>query len=131
VMEESWFDAHKDEEMVTMYHLDNGKLMLTHYCIAKNQPRLLAADFGKDGNRIEFKFLDATNIKDRNQGHMDHVLVEFVGKDRMRTRWSWYAKGKESWMENFTMTRVLSNDKPKRASVGGGRQPCCPLLASR
>jgi hypothetical protein len=106
VMEESWFDAHKDEEMVTMYHLNNGKLMLTHYCVAMNQPRLEATRFSDDCNRVEFTFLDATNIKDRNQGHMDRVVCEFIGKDQIKSHWTWFAKGKESWMEDFVLNRV-------------------------
>src|SRR5262245_24764938 len=32
-------------EMRTVYHLDGSRLMLTHYCIAKNQPRLVATAF--------------------------------------------------------------------------------------
>src|SRR4051812_11604246 len=29
-----------DHEMVSMYHLDGDELVLTHYCAAKNQPRM-------------------------------------------------------------------------------------------
>src|SRR5688572_1652919 len=36
------FEAHPGETMMTMYHMDGSRLMLTHYCMAKNQPRLVA-----------------------------------------------------------------------------------------
>lgn len=30
-------------EMITLYHLDGGRLVLTHYCMAGNQPRMEAS----------------------------------------------------------------------------------------
>lgn len=33
--------------MVTMYHPDGNSLMLTHYCVAQNQPRMRAANFAR------------------------------------------------------------------------------------
>src|SRR5262245_32281969 len=35
-----------DKEMVTMYHLDGEDLVLTHYCMLGNQPRLRAEPGG-------------------------------------------------------------------------------------
>ena len=106
VMEESWFDAHKGDLMVTMYSVSQGKLILTHYCVAKNQPRLWASSIREDGAKIEFTFMDATGIANRDQGHMDKARYEFFGPDRYKTKWTWYAKGKEQWMEEFELRRV-------------------------
>lgn len=106
VMYDSEFDAHPGEKMVTMFHLDNGRLMLTHYCVANNQPRLVATEFSPDGKKVTFTYLDGTNLRDRNQGHMDKVVWEFPDADTRTSQWTWYANGKESWMESFRMTRV-------------------------
>lgn len=54
---------------MSVYHLDHGALMLTHYCAQGNQPRLRAALIGDDS--IVFRFLDATNVLDGQA-----VLVE-------------------------------------------------------
>jgi hypothetical protein len=58
-VEERSFDAHPGETMLTIFHMDGDRLMLTHYCMAKNQPRLLATTISPDGKTIEFTFLDA------------------------------------------------------------------------
>src|SRR5262245_24402264 len=37
VVLETSFDAHPNEAMATAFHMDGDRLMLTHYCMAKNQ----------------------------------------------------------------------------------------------
>jgi hypothetical protein len=105
VLMERSFGAHPNEWMATMIHLDGDRLLLTHYCIAKNQPRLVATQVSDDLTKITFEFLDATNLKGRDQGHMDKVVFEFNGKDRFTSQWTWYQKGKESWMEKIEHRR--------------------------
>lgn len=78
--------------MVSMYSLHEGKLILTHYCVAKNQPRLAATKIEDKGAKLEFTFMDATDIPNRDAGHMDRATYEFIGKDRYKTRWTWYQK---------------------------------------
>src|SRR5262245_31534163 len=46
-------------EMVTVYHLDGSDLVLTHYCMEGNQPRMRAKK--ADGARIDFTFEGGTN----------------------------------------------------------------------
>ena len=124
VMENSWFEAHPGEKMVTMYHLDGEKLMLTHYCVAKNQPRLEATEISADGKTMLFTFRDGTNIPTREKGHMDKAKIELTGKDSMKSAWTWYQSGKEQWMEAFEFKRV--KDAVKADSSGEAPKACCP-----
>lgn len=106
VVSTSDFDAHKGQTMVTVFHLDGEKLMLTHYCVAKNQPRLVATTISEDGANIGFTFLDGANIPTRDTGHMDRAEYRFESSSAFTTRWSWYEKGGEKWFEEIKMERV-------------------------
>lgn len=100
------FDAHPNETMMTMYHLDGERLMLTHYCVAKNQPRLVATSFADGGKTITFTFLDGTNLPTRDRGHMDKVIMRFLDDNHLTSQWTWYQGGKESWMEEIQLERL-------------------------
>lgn len=99
------FDAHPNETMMTMFHMDGDRLMLTHYCVARNQPRLVATSFDADGRTVTFTFLDGANLPTRDRGHMDKAVFRFIDSDRVASRWTWYQDGKERWMEEITLER--------------------------
>ncbi len=105
-VEEKSLDAHPGESMLTIFHMDGDRLMLTHYCAAKNQPRLLATNISQDGNTIEFTFLDATNLPSRDKGHMDKAVFHFLDNNHFTSRWTWYQDGQERWLEEIKMERV-------------------------
>jgi hypothetical protein len=107
VLSSSKHSAHPgdEESMATVYHLDGDRLVLTHYCVARNQPRLVATKVTEGGRRIEFTFLDGTNLPSRNAGHMDRAVFEFHDHTRFTSRWTWYQDGQEKWMEEITYTR--------------------------
>lgn len=84
-----------EPEMVTMYHLDNGKLMLTHDCSEANQPRMKAGAASTDASKLEFAFMDGTNIAGPDAGHMKSLVVTFQDPDHFEQRWTHAAKGKE------------------------------------
>jgi hypothetical protein len=119
VMETSRF-AHDEtaEPMVTMYHLDGEHLMLTHYCMARNQPRLRATEIAPDGRELTFTFVDGTNMASRDVGHMDKVKVQFESEDAFKSHWTFYKDGKEQWMEAITYRRVHAADAPATQPAG-------------
>lgn len=103
---ETSMDAHPGEAMATTFFLDGDRLLLTHYCVAKNQPRLVASRFEDGGRTVVFTFLDATNLPSRDRGHMDKAVFTFEGTDRVTSRWTWYQDGRETWFETIVQTRV-------------------------
>jgi hypothetical protein len=106
VMETSRDGAHPGHSMATMFHMDGDALLLTHYCIAKNQPRLQATSISPDLREIVFTFRDGTNLSSRDKGHMDKVVIRFVDGNRFTSRWTWYQEGKEQWFEETEYVRT-------------------------
>jgi hypothetical protein len=100
------FDAHPGETMVTMVSLDGNRLLLTHYCVAKNQPRLVATSYDQNAGTATFEYLDGTGLSSRDKGHMDKVVMNFADSDRYRSRWTWYQNGTERWMEDIEYNRI-------------------------
>jgi hypothetical protein len=100
--------AHPGETMATAIHRDGDRLLLTHYCVARNQPRLVASEISADGTRLKFTFLDGTNLASRDAGHMDSVVFELHEPDRYRSQWTWYQEGQERWLERIEYRRAGS-----------------------
>lgn len=91
-------------EMVTMYHLDLGRLLLTHYCAAGNQPTMVLA-LGDDPSDLRFQFLRGTNMAPTD-GHMHQARFELLGADRMKATWTYWAEGKPGEAATFDFHRV-------------------------
>lgn len=102
---ETSVDAHPGEAMATAFHMDGDRLMLTHYCMARNQPRLEATGFADGGRTVVFTFKDGANIPTRDRGHMDKAMFTFESPGRVTSRWTWYENGKEKWFEEIVQTR--------------------------
>ncbi|MFB3924329.1 MAG: hypothetical protein ACE145_21625 [Terriglobia bacterium] len=91
-------------EMVTLFHRDGPTLMATHYCAAKNQPRMRASGLSADGKEIAFKFLDITNLASPEATHMREVTFQFLDDDHVTTVWTAREKGQDApW--TFALTR--------------------------
>lgn len=94
-----------DETMATVFHLDGDRLLVTHYCVARNQPRLVATAISPDSRRIEFDFLDGTNMRSPEAGHMRRAVFTIESSDRYRSRWTFSQNGQERWMEEIVSAR--------------------------
>jgi hypothetical protein len=92
--------------MVTAYYVDNGRLMMTHFCGAGNQPRMVAAEVSSDGKRIAFRLQDITNLASPEAGHMHGLEIVLLGADQYSEQWTWREGGKDAQPEVFRLSRV-------------------------
>jgi hypothetical protein len=106
VVQETLFPG-TDHEMVTMYHLDGSDLVLTHYCILGNQPRM-RVEQGGSPTELAFKFVSSTNLKSDDERHMNEATLTLVDDDHFRARWLSCEEGKECHRVEFNLVR-----KPK------------------
>ena len=100
----SEIQGHGPENMISMFHLDNGRLMMTHYCGAGNQPRMVAAA-SPDGKVFTFNFVDGTNIATPDAGHMQKLVITIADADHHIEDWTFVDHGKEQ-KEVFTLQRA-------------------------
>jgi len=84
-----------ESEMVTMYHLDGDRLMMTHYCSAHNQPRMRSEQASAEAKNIIFNLVDVTNLASPDAGHMKKLALTFVDQDHFTQEWTWTEKGKD------------------------------------
>lgn len=75
-----------EHEMVTVYHADGNDLVLTHYCMEGNQPRMRARNAA--GPRFDFQFDGGANIDPRRDRHMHQASLELLGDDEIRSEWT-------------------------------------------
>ncbi len=92
--------------MITVYHMDGGRLMLEHYCAAGNQPRMEARSFNPETGELNFRFLDATNLASPDAAHMHNATFRLIDNDHLTAAWEMYAGGQPKTVENFEYTRV-------------------------
>lgn len=91
-----------EEDMITMFHLDGDRLLMTHYCGAGNQPRMKATS--ADGKSIAFDFVDATNLASPDAGHMKRMVLTMVDANHHTEEWTFEDHGKEM-KELFSLER--------------------------
>ena len=91
------------DDMMSMYYVSGDDLLMTHFCPTNNQPRMKAV-ISPDLNTVSFDFMDATNMKGPNAGHMHRAVFIFSDADRYTEEWTWKQAGKSSTM-HFEMQR--------------------------
>ena len=91
------------EDMITMFHLDGNRLMMTHYCGAGNQPRMVGT-MSPDGKTVNFDFLDATNLS-AQPGHMNQMRLTMTDASHHAEDWDFLAPDGKHMHEHFDLER--------------------------
>ena len=91
-------------EMVSVYHDDDGRLSMTHYCALKNQP-VLGLKSATD-NSIALDYIDGHNIDPAKDSHMHSLTISFVDDDHVVENWAMLIEGKPVEDEPISLTRV-------------------------
>jgi len=92
--------------METVYYLDGNRLLLTHYCMLGNQPRLEARAYDAKAGTLMFGFLDATNLASPAASHMHNASLRFVDDTHLNADWELFENGAKKSAETFAYARV-------------------------
>jgi hypothetical protein len=96
-------DPTRYDHPVTMFYLDNDRLLLTHYCDAGNRPRMVART-SPDGKKVEFDFLDvAGNLQ---HGHMQHAVFTVLDANHHTEDWTYLMPGDKPVHAHMDLQRV-------------------------
>ena len=80
------------QEMVSIYTADGQDLIMTHYCVLGNQPRM-KADPKSPENQIVFRFAGGTNLNPAKDKHMHEATLTIVGDDRIEVKGTGWENG--------------------------------------
>ncbi len=96
--------ADSPKEMITVYHGngDNG-ILLTHYCMLGNQPRLQLEN--TNGKTFDFQFVDGVGIDRGKTGHMGGMKMTILGENIIQQEWAYYEDGEVKSISKFTFAR--------------------------
>src|SRR5215475_4860329 len=77
--------AGSPDDPITMFYLDENRVLLTHYCDAGNRPRM-EGKLSPDGKILEFTLLDVagSNLHE----HMHHAKFTFIDADHHMEDWT-------------------------------------------
>ena len=88
-------------EMRSVYHLDHGELMLTHYCAAGNQPRMRLDSAASSPERLVFRFDGGTNLDPAIDGHVHEGEIRVLPDGRLDAEWAYFEGGKRAASNRF------------------------------
>jgi hypothetical protein len=82
-----------EREMLTVITRDGGDLVLTHYCMLGNQPRMKAAATGAT-DKVPFQFVGVGNANPDKDRFMHDATYTFIDKDTLQVEWGCWCEGK-------------------------------------
>src|SRR5271166_261834 len=82
-------------EMISVYTQDKGDVVMTHYCVLGNQPKM-KADPASPKNQIHFAFAGGTNLDPAKDKHMHGATLTFVDDDHIEVAGEAWVDGKPS-----------------------------------
>ncbi|HEX5042770.1 MAG TPA: YciI family protein [Candidatus Polarisedimenticolaceae bacterium] len=108
--------------MTTVYHQDGADLVLTHYCMSGNQPRMRAK--ATEGKKVSFAFDGGTNLDPAKDEHMHAATFTFLSADEIRSEWVEHAGGKPK----STVSMHLTRKKDAKEEKGGSKMKYLLLI---
>jgi hypothetical protein len=69
-------------EMISVYTPEGDGVLMTHYCVLGNQPRMKATPKAGD-KELKFEFVGGGNLDVKKDKHMHSAVLTFVDADRI------------------------------------------------
>lgn len=93
---ENYTDDSGQPYMTTVYHVDNNDLRATHFCGARNHPRMIARTVESERNFVSFDFVDVSNLESPDSYHSRGLDLQIIGEHSIVLTFSGLQGGKEN-----------------------------------
>ena len=91
-------------EMVSVYHDQNGKIAMTHYCMLGNHPELALTN--ATGKELDFSLAKGSGIDLAKEQHMHALTLTQGDAGHLVQVWTCYEGGKPSHNVTISLSRV-------------------------
>jgi|ERR1044071_2952056 hypothetical protein len=88
---------------LSVFCLDGGSFLMTHFCNRGNQPRLKLKSGGPAGS-YEFDMFDITNLKNAADPHVQRIIYQILDPQHMNLEIIW-KKGADEESEKYILTK--------------------------
>lgn len=88
-------------EMRSMYHLDKGDLIMTHYCSGGTQPHMRLSKTASSSGKLVFDFDGGTNFDPAKDSFIHNGEISFLPDGRLEASWTAWANGKSVGANHF------------------------------
>ncbi|MEE8583802.1 MAG: hypothetical protein V3T83_03015 [Acidobacteriota bacterium] len=105
LVEDFYGNGGAETGMSTVYHMDGQDLRLTHYCGARNQPRMKASSYDAQKGVVHFQFVDVTNLSEPNAYFTREVVLTWKDRDHIQLEFTGLQNGEEQ-ASVYSLTRV-------------------------
>ena len=92
------------KEMISLYTQHGPDVIMTHYCMLGNQPRM-RSHHNTTANRLTLTYIDGTGMRTADEMHMHELTIIFVDDSQMTHEWTLYDKGRKKVTNTFTFKR--------------------------
>jgi hypothetical protein len=93
-------------EMRSLYYLEGGNLVMTHYCGIGNQPHMRLDTARSSANELVFDFVSGTNMDPAKDTHVHSGWIRPGGADRLEAEWTVYSGAKPAGSHHFSLSRA-------------------------
>lgn len=81
-----WLFPGTPGEMMSVYYLEGGDVVMTHFCTSANQPRF-KLHRSADPNDLDFRCVGGFNMQETDS-HMHSARIRVVGPDHIQGAWT-------------------------------------------
>ena len=109
IIEDYLFGRGPGVGMSTVYHLDNNDIRATHFCGARNHPRMISRAFDADSQTLSLGFVDVANLAAPENYHSRSIDLRIVDENNVRVLFHGLENGSDS-VRVFDLHRIDARD---------------------